>query len=300
MSVPELHPEIEAIKSRTVKLREQLRCVLQESHRLSTEERPRLNALYHSLFGQLEHLLQDRTLKSAEIRRRVELLRVKFERGERLSKEVIDLINVVVNREFARFKRRVQEAFQMDDSDRQRNANGTHNGAAESELVNMYRVLAKKLHPDAAGESIHTVADWHHVQELYRKRNVAQLRSIITALGADEVSNAVTQNWDLQSWEREVNAIELRLGAEERKLQRMLQDEPFKLSHKIDDSEWHQQHRSSLLKLIEDKEREILDATIQYEQLTGGYLEDSHNPDSDEGQQKFRSDFMDSTYFGQR
>ncbi|MFN9952300.1 MAG: hypothetical protein ACK55I_04305, partial [bacterium] len=82
---------------------------------------------------------------------------------------------------------RIREAFYMDVDQRERAAKAREEHAQDGELVKMYRSLAKQLHPDAGqGDSAESVAIWHRVQQAYTSRNVSQMKSLLSMLGADE------------------------------------------------------------------------------------------------------------------
>ncbi|MBK7034448.1 MAG: hypothetical protein IPH49_14570 [Ignavibacteria bacterium] len=154
MTLPQIHPEIEEIRSQYQTVRSDLRAAVEEWHRLSNEVRPRLNATYQHYFGELERELQFKALEGAELFRRVELLSIKIARGERLTPEIIDLVNQVVDKEYAKFNRRLREAFDMDVQQRERAAQQRVDIHDDEELVMMYRTLVKNSTPMLLGPTL--------------------------------------------------------------------------------------------------------------------------------------------------
>ena len=300
MTTPVLHPEIELLKTRFHEARNALRDAIEQWNVLSNEVRPRLNATYDRYFGELERELQFASLASAELFRRVELLSIKVARGEKLSTEIIDLINQVVDKEYARFKRRLHEAFNMDSEQRERSAQLRVDAHDDEELVKMYRTLVKKLHPDAAGEDAPGTEAWHRVQNAYRDRNVSQLRSLLDFFGVGDTSDLETRTWDHDRWTSEVQSMERRLQVEQRKLARLKGEEPFAIEGALTDEVWREQHIATLQASIQTKLKEIDVNNEHYRELTGGRVPLGSDTLKSTEEQGFEEDFMKNTYFGQR
>ena len=300
MSAPVTHPEIERLRSRCRDLRLRLREVLEEWHVLVTIEQPRLTYRYDQVFGELERYRQRLALQGAELFRRVELLTIKATRGETITQEIVDLVNAVVDKEYARLRQRLREALDMDEADRERVARQRANTVADDELTSMYRTLAKRLHPDKVGESEELLATWHRVQQAYQERDGGRLRTLMAVLGADEHQMPVTDAWDLERWEREEQHLSARLRMEERKLNAMKAEEPFSIAEELENEDWLIRHRHDLERDIAAKEAEISEHRKQYADLTGGKLPPRAAVKEGEGQPDFDQEFMDNTYFGGR
>lgn len=296
-----IHPSVEPLRSRLLELKVELREAMDDWHRLSSEVRPRLHAQYELHFGELERELQVAALTSAELFRRVELLSIKVSRGEVLTQHIIDLINQVVDSEYARFTMRIREAFYMDVDQRERAAKAREEHAQDGELVKMYRSLAKQLHPDAGqGDSAESVAIWHRVQQAYTSRNVSQMKSLLSMLGADEALRTEAFDWSLERWQQEVAMMETRLRVEQRKLRKLRSEEPFTMEHVLDSEQWRQLHQVELERAIASKRHEINENTARYTELTGGMLPPGTELVKTKDEQSFEEDFMKNTYFGQR
>jgi hypothetical protein len=298
-----VHPDIAPLRDRLRELRLELRAAVDDWHRLSTEVRPRLHALYHSHFGELERELQQSALAASEMFRRVELLSIKHERGEKLTREIIELINEVVDKEYARFTMRVREAFDMNQRQRDDAERARRGTTSDHELVAMYRTLVKQLHPDVAetGESdAGNEAVWHQVQNAYANRNVGQLRSLLTVLGVNEALTREADDWSIDRWREEVDTLERRLGLEQRKLRRLRAEEPFTMERELEDEAWRARHRDELVRAIARKQDELRDSEKRYADLTGGLLPSGENPNKTKQERTFEEDFMTNTYFGQR
>lgn len=298
-----VHPDIAPLRERLRELRLELRNAIDDWHRLSTEVRPRLHALYHVHFGELERELQQSALSAAEMFRRVELLSIKHERGEQLTQQIVDLINEVVDKEYARFAMRVKEAFEMDQRQRDDAERSRAGQTSDHELVSMYRTLVKQLHPDVAEKHDDDASDsivWHQVQSAYASRNAGQLRSLLAVLGAEETLTRESDDWAIDRWRHEVEEIERRLGVELRKLRRLRSEEPFTMERDLDDEAWRIRHRDDLMRAIARKKDELRESERRYAELTEGLAPRGENPTKSKEERSFDEDFMTNTYFGQR
>lgn len=296
-----LHPDVEPLRERLRALQAELRSALDDWHQLSTETRPRLQATYNQYFGDLERDLQVSALKSAELFRRVELLSIKVQRGETLTTHIIDLVNQVVDAEYARLAMRIHEVFELDAEKRERQNSSPEARNGEPELTAMYRTLAKQLHPDVASGSLATDPTiWHRVQRAYAAKNVSQMKSLLSMLGTETVLQNGSENWDLQRWHVEVERLETRVRVEQRKVRRLRSEEPFTLEAMLDSEHLRDRHRSDLLKAIHAKKRDIEENTIRYSELTGGMSPSDITALKTKDEQRFDDDFLKNTYFGQR
>lgn len=300
MCAPVIHPEVQQLQRQCSDLRGRIRVAVDEWHQRSTVERPRLAALYDRYFGALERDYQRLAVQTAELFRRVELLSIKVARGERLTADIIENVNRVVDKEYARFHRRLHEAFDM--TSEQRNAeaaehSGQHN---DDELVKTYRVLVKKLHPDAVGQAEDVDPLWQQVQDAYTSRNLQHLRSILSMLEADVSNDQTTQGWSIERLQREVGRLTSRLDMELRKLTRLRASEPLSLADNLDDAAWRDAHELDLRARLVAKQREYDETQRRYVEITGSGVIPGVNPNRSAEERDEERDFMENTYFGAR
>ncbi len=309
MQAPGQHLEIERLRKKCRSLRTDLRATAERWHQLSVEERPRLTGLYDSAFGQLERERQRLVLESTEIFRRVELLTIKATRGETITPEIVELVNMVVDKEYQRMRQRLRDVLDLPDIDR--------NGSSESsdgdgDLVDMYRTLAKQFHPDASEESDENLAAWHRVQRAYHDRDASHLKTLLKVLGTDEKDATEVDTWDVERWQREEQELGARLRMERRKLDRMMTQEPFSIAEQLENPEWRDRHRAEIENDIEARKAEIEKHEEKYRVLSGerralsgerrvesAKLRAENSERRDENDD-FNKDFMENTYFGGR
>lgn len=298
MATPITHPDLARVRSRCAELRQRIQRVLEEWHHRTTVEHPQILARYEQHFGALERERQNLALQCAELFRRVELLTVKASRGEVITAETVELINSVVDKEYARMHQRYREAFGTESSAKP----SAEHPASRDELVQMYRTLAKRLHPDAT--DLHgdgSLQTWHRVQEAYRNRDAARLRTLLTVTGAAPDDHG-DDRWSLERWQQEERTLEARLRMEQRKVDRMQVEEPFVYARDLDRPAWVERHRMELEADLQKRRAELVEHRRQYRELAGGTNPPGRNPDSPASQaaQNFDQDFMENTYFGGR
>jgi DnaJ-class molecular chaperone len=196
---------------------------------------------------------------------------------------------------------RIREAFDLDVEQRERAATSRQDDTHNGELVNMYRTLAKQLHPDSAHDaSADSLAVWHRVQQAYAAKNVSQMKSLLSMMGAEDVLRSEATEWDLERWQLEVERLETRLRVEHRKLRKLRSEEPFTMEHVIDDEQWQIRHRRELEQAIASKQHEIRENTSRYTELTGGSVPPGTELVKTKDEQSFEEDFLKNTYFGRR
>ncbi|GBD07272.1 hypothetical protein HRbin21_01090 [bacterium HR21] len=246
---PILHPEHEQLRQRCRQLQEALRETLREWFRLRTEVYPRLLAEYERLFGEEERERQRLSLQAAQLKRRTELLVLKLERGEPLTERTFALVEQIVEREFAQLWQRLKAAEEPWERSLAEDTAG--------EFPKLYRTLVKRLHPDALGTETEEFRQyWSVLQRAYRERNVHQLRQLHLLLcgeGTDASEGAIPE--ELEALRAYVRRLELRLAAEQRRLDRLRSEEPFCLP--LTDPTWIEQRRRELQQEIEQRRRDI-------------------------------------------
>ncbi|HYF02286.1 MAG TPA: hypothetical protein VEC36_02840 [Patescibacteria group bacterium] len=306
MSELSLHPEIEKLRARVAELRLELRELHQEYYEIQNEILPELAEKYDKLFKKLEVEIQRKTLEASEISRRAEIFTLKLSRGEKLSAEMVKLVNTMIDREFRRFKKSLADAF--DKTQQERNVENetkfshekTQSQSASSEIPKLYRAIAKKLHPDAAGDVTGNFKKfWANVQEAYQKRNLQKLRALHQILCVEDqfTGKFESEKTELEALEREVRQLEQKTESEKRKLTRIKTNEPFTFKDQIQDETWIAAQMKKLELQLLKKEREIEQANEILKEIIGGnwlQIQKKHEKDDE----PFDDDFMRDAYFG--
>ena len=178
MSQISLHQEIIDLKQHILKSRRELQELLHEHHRMKEHEKISLHAEYDLHFKHLEIEIQQKALQNSEFQRRAELLMTKFQRGEKLTPELVALIHKVVDKEFAALKNRMQELLNQQ-SQSKIAFNHSH---VHASLPKLYKELAKKLHPDSGADPDLTQKYWISVQKAYDEKDLHTLHALHTLI----------------------------------------------------------------------------------------------------------------------
>lgn len=264
-----VHPDVERSRARIAALREQLHALFSERIGIRFDLFPRLRNRYAELFGDLERAVQERTLELSERRRMVELFSLKIDRGQKLDARTVELVMKAVRNEFGRVRARMQAAFSEDrrrhldgwqpppgvpgehraDEGTPHEATGARRRAEE--IRDLYRSLAKRLHPDSQQDANGPRREyWDLVQRGYREGDLPLLRtlaSLATTLDAADGASPAA--------EEERLAAALRL--ERAGLDQLKRDELYHMRTALDDERWIAARRSELQLDVADLDAEI-------------------------------------------
>ncbi len=313
-SVPVTHPLLVELREQRKRLSARLLETVEEARHIKEHVNPAVLALYEQYFRHLEIALQRKTLESAELTRREELFRLKLERGEKLSAKMIEVVNTMVDREFARVRKRLREAFDMSGQEREREAKRRiRNAESEGEVARMYREVVKRLHPDVAH---HIAAEqppeaqqhgsdfdkfWHKAQEAYKTRNTSQLRTIYELLCLTEERQDFR---DMESAEvylrNEISRLARRLQSEEDKLRNVKTSEPYTLKDCIQQQQWRDEETKRLEQELAAKERDIERAKTFLQSINADSWQNTPASKDHEDGRLFNDDFLENTYFSNR
>jgi hypothetical protein len=109
-----------------------------------------------------------------------------------------------------------EEAFEEADSFGPA-SNGNSTPPQSSGCKELYRALARRLHPDARGELTNQQTEWwHQVQAAYQAGDVEQLRTILTLCEIDE--HGITSKTSVSLLQRSTQQLKLSLRALKRQL----------------------------------------------------------------------------------
>ncbi len=308
----------EELRVRQTALLKRLSECVQEIRRVQDDVLPAIMQECDKHFRTLEIELQKVSLNAAELARREELFRTKLERGEKLTPQMITVVNAIVEKEFARMRRRFNEAFRMTSEERE-TAVKAHNHAAlvnEQELAKMYRAIVKKLHPDkhtAEANTPHALPEepsslfaqfWHSTQNAYEHKNQRDLQTIydLVCAGGEQEFSETNLNGTLQHQEylkAEITRLEARLRVEERKLRDLTTTEPYTLHDLLKSQTWCASEQERLKNDIHEKQREAERSRAFLASLHADMPLPEPSPEK-QHEQAFHNDFMENTYFSSR
>ena len=304
MSQISLHQEIIDLKQHILKSRRELQELLHEHHRMKEHEKISLHAEYDLHFKHLEIEIQQKALQNSEFQRRAELLMTKFQRGEKLTPELVALIHKVVDKEFAALKNRMQE-FLNQQSQSKIAFNHSH---VHASLPKLYKELAKKLHPDSGADPDLTQKYWISVQKAYDEKDLHTLHALHTLICNSPLSTSdsleeLSSNTEVLI--NELQKIQSLISKEVEYIAILKTQIPFCYALGLKDSNWITRHGTTLIQQIDKYSAEIRKSQDIIKMLTGSEWtidqETLENTDpSIKEQRVYNEEFIDATYFSGR
>lgn len=177
-SLPIPHPEWNNLLERRDALESQVAAVLTDIHMLA-DSKPVVIGRYAAAFGNRLFRLHEAEIESARLKREIELVQAAVNSGAELDYEQI---HATLDAEFAEWQAKL--AAEIDDLTRHQGLLATSQFLDEEtarKLRSLYRVLARRLHPDLNPSQSPTDAElWHRVSAAYDLREIDQLEALET------------------------------------------------------------------------------------------------------------------------
>ncbi len=257
------------MRRKVVLLKNELASLLAERMRLTFEELPALRYRYTELFGAIEREVEQKTLEMSERKRLVELFALKLDRGQKLDRKMVELTMKAVLNEFRKIRGQVDRMSRNEE--RRAEGNGfripgisdtqtTDDPAARTahrrrELRDLYRKLAKRLHPDRCREPDElTRIYWEMTRTGYERGDLDLLRMLCNVV--ETGIGSIIDGRAMSPAEEAVRLIEL-IDREKKRLQEMRKSEPYNIREKFDDGEWIARKKRNLEEQLAGIEREI-------------------------------------------
>ncbi len=237
--------------------KQELLNILDDWFKLNHEVKPALLFTYDTVFGKLESELKKKSRQHSELERRLEILTGKIKRGERISQRTLNMVDVVVEKEFSS------------------NSQPNHDNCdvnVNYEIPQLYRQLVKKLHPDANGNSELFDKYWNNVQEAYRTKNLDRLRMFYTALCENTQEQIAAPKLKEISLRTEIKQLEIQIQREKQKIEDLKNSDAFKINEKLKDAFWVTSRKLKLKNKIRELEQNIRLNSQRLTELTGNLV----------------------------
>lgn len=222
--------------------RQELLNILDDWFKLNNEVKPAMMFTYDTVFGKLESELKKKSRMHSELERRLEILSGKLKKGERISQRTLNMVDVIVEKEFTGTKPMAGQNCDVN---------------ANYEIPQLYRQLVKKLHPDRNGNSHLFEKYWNNVQEAYRSKNLDRLRMFHTALCEENSNNISAPKLKEIALRTEIKQLEIQIQREKQKIQDLQNSDAFKISEKLKDAFWVTSRKIKLKNRIREIETKI-------------------------------------------
>ncbi|MCX6155463.1 MAG: hypothetical protein NT007_15020 [Candidatus Kapabacteria bacterium] len=247
------NPIITELRSRISECRKELLKLLDNWHYLQNIVHPQIMFAYDSLFGDLEIEYQEKNRNAAELDRRVELLSIRINKGEKLTEHTIRFVNTMVQSEFHRPDRSAATFIHN------RYCNDVVNAEfkEKNELPLIYRKIVKRLHPDINGYTDDFHKFWDNIQEAYRSENLHRLKLFHQTLCYDENEELEDIRLEEARLRSEIHDLEINIASEKLRIQQMKEQEPFIFEDKLNDRFWVARRKRKLQERILQIEKHI-------------------------------------------
>lgn len=305
-----LHPKTVELRARRDRMRARLAELVGQRLSIIYEELPRLRYLYSTHFGALERTVEEKTLEMSERKRMVELFVLKLDRGQTLDRETINLTLKAVYREFARMRGQIERmvgkaarregviggGIYQGTTTFKRVVNGPEERSRDRriEMKKIYRVLAKRLHPDVAGDNDQlTTMYWDIACRAYEREDLELMRTLVNVIETGAEVGA--RRGDLDAAEEIVRLIGL-IDTEEIHLRELRASEPYSTREKLEDDVWIEEMRARLRERIAEIEKK----TSEYNEFLAPILSRGGTLVTPESMADVWSSFLDEAYLSGR
>lgn len=229
-----IHPDVLRRRQRIETLRMELAELFDDYLRLTFNELPALRHRYGELFGAIEKRTQERMLELRQRKRMVELFAIKLDRGQKLDAKMVELVMRAVMNENGEVRARMNRAMRhRDPREAAPSVEGPNVRAAQGR--ELYRRLARRLHPDArGGNDPISRSYWDVAQQAYLRGDLDLLRALdhlVYEMGAGSALPAAA----LDAEERRLDDA---IRSERRRLNTVRETEPWTLRDALFDEAW--------------------------------------------------------------
>jgi hypothetical protein len=234
-----IHPDVLRRREHIDRLRMELAELFDEYVRLTFDELPALRHRYGELFGALEKRVQERMLELRKRRRMVELFAIKIDRGQKLDAKMVELVMRAVMSENGEIDARMNRSLRYRDRREPQQAEETPR-TRMAQGRDLYRRLARRLHPDARGGADPIARRyWDVVQEAYLRGDLDMLRAL-DHLVYEMGPGAMIAPGALEGEEHRLGEA---IRSERRRLATLRETEPYTLRDALFDDAWVDERR---------------------------------------------------------
>lgn len=245
-TVRDIYPEFYALSAENSELRSELAVLYEDFEYINRVMIPVIQTRYLINLGALRVDALCAQLSVMRTRRRIALLRLHLERGDRMR---AGIFNQRLEREFRVWDERLKYETEQIDLAKARFSSLTPN-EDEDEIRHLYRQLAKKLHPDInldRGEEVKSL--WPSVVSAYAWGNVFQLKSLLII--ASDFPESYDLPCDMSSLRRNNAVLKENKQMMTAKIENLKQHQIFKWREILDDPELLSSEQRKLRQEIE-------------------------------------------------
>lgn len=236
-----LDPEYQTLQQEIDLLREDLAHLLAQEHDLLHIIKPNLLALYQQKLGPWELQCLQAQVAAARARRKLEMARAAFNRGQRPDWGEIE---GQLELEFLTWQQRLREAAQRVEAAGER-LKSLLPPAEDRELKKLYHALVKALHPDVnPGLDEGQRRLWQRVQDAYAFADLDKLRALVLLAGRG--GDQATAVGGIEELRRQRDTLGKHVTELERRIDTLEAQPPFPLRASLADDAWVEARRTEI------------------------------------------------------
>jgi len=241
---------IEKIKS----LRAKLQLAVSEYDDVDLKEATAIRIEYTEKIGQYECQQFELYLQFEELKRKIEMIQARINRGEEV--DIVAIDNEIADILASHYEK--LNGMRLNVSEMVSFQNGSEVDIVErTEIKRIYRKLMKILHPDVLDPALGFDAElWEKAQSAYKRNDIDTLRMIDDIVGD-------TENTPLESREESelidmVSRIELAISRYQMKLGEIKKKFPFTEVQHLKNDAWVRARQGEIKKSIEEYQKSIV------------------------------------------
>jgi len=230
--------EINELKKRLFDLRDELLLILDKWFELINIVQPQIAFQYDSIFGDLESEIDNKLKLAHKLERKSQLIHTKIKNGEKVTKNTIEFINKIVEREIEIVSRHNSDEnksnlFSNNHYQYQKDKN---NSLKKECLSTCYRMIVKKLHPDVSDSKELFEKYWDNIQTAYKLKDENKINLYYWSLCV--IDELVTKHNNAESIKTTIKKIENEVFKERNNLEITSKQNPYNLEEKLNDASW--------------------------------------------------------------
>ncbi len=230
--------EINELKKRLFDLRDELLLILDKWFELINIVQPQIAFQYDSIFGDLESEIDNKLKLAHKLERKSQLILTKIKNGEKVTKNTIEFINKIVEREIEIVSRHNSDEnksnlFSNNHYQYQKDKN---NSLKKECISTCYRMIVKKLHPDVSDSKELFEKYWDNIQTAYKLKDENKINLYYWSLCV--IDELVTKHNNAESIKTTIKKIENEVFKERNNLEITSKQNPYNLEEKLNDASW--------------------------------------------------------------
>ncbi len=276
------------LKNRILELRNELLSVLDKWFELVNIVQPRILFQYDSIFGDLESEIDDKLKLARTLERKSQLINTKIKSGEKVTKNTIEFIEQVVEKEieivnrynsnyyssnsysnnnqqhydyFSFSSKKQKTSFQgfsyTTSKENIKNKSSNNNYYFEKESISTcYRMIVKKLHPDVSDSKELFEKYWNNIQTAYKSKDEHRINLYYWSLCV--IDDLIKNQKEEEIYNTTIKTIENEIFKEKHNLENAYLQEPYNLEEKLSDAFWIIRRKRQLRDKIFQIDRKII------------------------------------------